>query len=142
MRPRTLCIVALVGLGYAAAQSNSPVSGSTVLTLEGRVSSRKTWGPPGFGETPKVDSRLVIYVLKLGEAKTPKQLSLSENSRELRQDVSEVQLRCDSKALPRCESLLKQSLGRRVTVVGEITEAATPTDFLPVTMFVRLIEKR
>ena len=45
---------------------------------------------------------------------------------------SEVQLRCGRVALPECEKLLAQLVGRRATISGKSDYAIYPADFLPV----------
>jgi len=138
----TTALTALVlWLGFAtitdASPSGSDSSSASVLT--GVLKSQTKWGPPGFGETPKLDSKVVIFVLRLREPRTAKQLSLPDHGTKGDERFSEVQLWCDSTAFPLCEPLLKRSVGKRITVAGQAARAVEPTDYLPVTLRVRLI---
>jgi hypothetical protein len=121
-------------IGVSSQRKDAP----PVLMLTGNLKSETRWGPPGFGETPEKDSRVVIFVLKLRPSRTAKQLSLPEDGEEGEKKFSEIQLRCDSTAFPSCEAALKKSVGHRITVGGEAEPGGAPTDYLPVTMWVRL----
>jgi len=111
-------------------------SGDDLVALTGIVRSRTEWGPPGFGETPKADAKVVIFTLKLSAPRTGKQLSLPEEGGK---QFTELQLRCDSTTFPNCESALKKSVGQKVKVSGLVESAAAPTDYLPVILRVRSI---
>jgi hypothetical protein len=134
-----LTVAVFLGLEgtFRAAPFDSDSPPAVVLT--GVLKSRTEWGPPGFGETPKVDSKTVIFVLRLRKPQPPKQLSLPEGKKKLEETISEIQLWCDSAAFSGCESLLKKSVGHRITVAGQAAWAVEPTDYLPVTFHVRLI---
>lgn len=109
-----------------------------MVILTGTLRSKTEWGPPGYGETPKVDGKVAIFVLKLSKPETALQLSIPPGEKEER-CFSEVQLWCDSAAFPRCDALLKKSVGRRITVSGQAARATEPTDYLPVVIHVHLI---
>lgn len=111
-----------------------------VIVLDGIVSSRQQWGPPGFGETPKVDQKVRVFVLKLRKPKAAKELSLDSGGRPGTR-FAEIQLSCDTDAFPSCRQRLAESVGHHVTVSGELAYAANPSDFLPVGMTVRLIQR-
>ena len=51
--------------------------------LEGMLTQRTFYGPPGFGETPAKDAREKVYLLKLGRlvTMTPIRRSEGENVR-------------------------------------------------------------
>jgi hypothetical protein len=130
-----LCLVFSATPGIPASANEQS---QKMVVLTGALRSRTEWGPPGFGETPKVDGKVSIFVLKLLKPQTPAQLSLPPVKKEERH-FSEVQLWCDSAAFPRCDELLKKAVGHRITVSGEATRATEPTDYLPVVIHVHLI---
>jgi|WetSurMetagenome_2_1015567.scaffolds.fasta_scaffold116030_2 hypothetical protein len=142
---RWLTIVSMMvvlSFGSVRMIAASPSSDEPVVVLTGVVKSKTEWGPPGFGETAKVDGKFVIFTLKLVAARTGKQLSLPEDAKDRDKKFAELQLRCDSSAFPACEGALKRSLGHRVTVGGQVERAAAPTDYLPIILRVRLITNR
>jgi hypothetical protein len=114
-------------------QAQNPVTTSALthtVLVRGTITSRKEWGPPGFGETPKEDGRVVIYILKLKDAKTARQLLLENPSgHDGLKKYSELQLRC---AFSGCEEVMKQSLGREATISGRASLSAAPGDYLPI----------
>jgi hypothetical protein len=131
----------LVYCGYSFSQPVSAKSERSMVTLTGRVEKRREWGPPGFGETPKRDTRIVIYLLKLKMSRTARDLALPPDGTHLDDSYREVQLRCDSTVFPQCELILKSLQGRQVTVVGEPGYAIHPTDYVPIVVQVRLIQR-
>lgn len=114
-----------------AQQNQSPAQ---TVVLEGVVKSRKEYGPPGYGETPRTDPKVTIFVLRLTKATGYRQLGLPPDKERGGRLVSEVQLICHADA---CELQLRNSVGRRVTVRGEADQAAEPGAYLPVVFWVR-----
>jgi hypothetical protein len=130
-----LLLLHVVGL---AAQSPS----APIVALEGTIKSRRVWGPPGFGETPKQDSRTTIYVLKLKKPRTAAGLSLrTPSSQEPGKKYFEVQLFCDSVKFSRCAAAVRSSIGHEVTASGRVDYAAEPADYVPITMEVLAIQR-
>jgi hypothetical protein len=127
----TLCL----GFAYAA---NGNEDSPPMVSLTGILKSKMEYGPPGYGETPKTDPKIKIFVLKLSKSQTGRQLSLPG---EATRKFSEIQLRCDSNAMPQCEPFLEQSIGRQITVSGETDGQTYPTDYLPVILYVRTVAK-
>jgi len=136
---RLLILIVFIGLIGRVDASSMNDGTSSVVLLKGVVRSKTIWGPPGFGETPKLDSKITIYILKLHERRTAKQLQLPDNEKNLGRTFSEVQLRCDSATFLNCEAGLTESVGRKITVGGQTTNATEPTDFLPVILHLHLI---
>lgn len=144
MRTRFLSVMPLLlyGVSLAAQDVVSDRASAHVVVLEGTIKSRRVWGPPGFGETPKQDTRTTIYVLKLKKPKKAAELSLGAPSNEKPpKEYSEVQLFCDSIKFPRCAAAVHSSVGREVTVSGRVDFAVEPTDYVPITMEVLLIQR-
>jgi hypothetical protein len=130
-------------LGFASvvnAQSSKEKS-SSIVVLTGILRSETKYGPPGWGETPKIDPKFKIYVLKFQEPLTAKQLSLhAESGEDLGNDetkgkdkYAEIQLWCTSE-VPQCEDVLKKAVGHKITVSGEAVRCAEPANFLPASM--------
>jgi hypothetical protein len=135
-------LLLLYGVGLAAQDLIADPPSAPIVALEGTIRSRRVWGPPGFGETPKQDSRTTIYVLKLKKPKRAAELSLrAPSSREPAKKYSEIQLFCDSVKFPRCEAAVRSSVGHEVTVSGKVDFAVEPTDYVPITMEVLAIER-
>ena len=53
----TILFIMLFPAGAALAQSNCASYEPAVTSLEGRLASAVAFGPPGYGETPKEDTR-------------------------------------------------------------------------------------
>jgi hypothetical protein len=138
---KVLIALGLAALFVRAQVSETSTASSRVIIVKGTIKSKKVWGPPNFGETPKQDARYVIYVLKLKEGKTATELSLNEESENSHRRYTELQLRCDIGLFPKCERLISHSVGREVTIGGRAEYRVAPTDYLPVTMDVFLIQK-
>lgn len=133
---------ALLATYFARARNpNSSSASSRIVIVKGTIKSKRVWGPPNFGETPKKDARFVIYTLKLKEAKTAAQLSLDEAAGNRLNSYIELQLRCDIARFPQCQALISHSVGREITIGGRAEYGVYPTDYLPVTMDVFLIQK-
>jgi hypothetical protein len=139
-------LAALAILSALWLQSGGKIRGSSAederpktVVLTGVVKLKTEWGPPGFGQTPKIDSKVVIYILRLAESRTAKQLSLEPVSKGEEERVSEIQLWCESTVFPKCESRLKGSIGHRITVAGQVGRPIEALDYLPVILHVRLI---
>ncbi len=135
-------LLLLHGVGLAAQDVVVDRPSAPMVALEGTIRSRRVWGAPGFGETPKQDSRTTIYLLRLKKPKTAGGLSLgAPSNREAAREYSEVQLFCDSTKFPRCAATVHSSVGRRVTVSGKVDFAVEPTDYVPITMEVLAIQR-
>jgi len=98
------------------------------IVLDGTLRAEVHLGPPGYGETPKLDQRDTITVLELnsGVAVCP-DLGLAPKSGPVR--VTAIQLAGVSVAVLR-------SLAQHVTVFGGLTRAVLPRDYLPVVLWV------
>lgn len=135
-----LAVWLCLGLGLSSASSAAPDDGpSKMVVLTGILRSRMEKGPPGYGETPKLDRKVVIFVLRLPKPQSAAQLSLPRGGKLEGMQISEVQLWCDSTVFPSCNSVLKKSIGHRITVSGQATPAAEPADYLQVVFHVHLI---
>ena len=111
------------------------------IVLKGILESKSEWGPPGFGETPRLDSRVSIFVLKLDKPRTARELGLQSDKKD-GEIYKEIQLWCDSALFPRCQEALRKSKGRRIAIGGQAAFAVEPTDYSPVTLRVHLVTDR
>jgi hypothetical protein len=95
--------------------------GSTVR-LTGTVTYRMFYGAPNYGETPKIDRRVRVPILRLERPLTPCELTeFDRDGRKLGEPVREVQI----DAWP-----AKFKSGARRTFVGTIHPATIGADFL------------
>lgn len=134
-------ILIVIRPSLAQAQSLSPEKKNSMLVLSGLLQSRGMWGPPGFGETRKVDVRTVIYVLRLSSGKSSSELQLPSEAEYGKSKFREVQVKCEVERFPQCYEILKKNIGKRLTLVGETSYSVYPTDYLPVNITVRLIRR-
>ena len=104
----------------------------TPVTLSGLLATRKRWGPPGWGESPRSDARVTILVLRLPNAITVKPTADAEAknsfSLETVRHVREIQLYVKDHAAGL--KLARQ----RATVEGILNERIVGGDYTPVTM--------
>lgn len=115
-----------------SAQTQDDLHRTRPVELTGVIRATKHWGPPGFGETPSQDVRHTVYSIRLRKAWTAQQGVR----------YREVQIRCEDSTFPKCLALVKQSLRKEITVIGEAAFAVYPTDYFPVAITVRTIRKK
>lgn len=125
---QALIIFASTSLSLGAQQAQETRGSLSSLALKGTLLRRHFPGAPGFGETPKIDGRVTVYILKLnrpiGRGAVPG-LNLDKKL------VSELQIVCSSLVVPNCQILLKKLVGEEIAISGHITEAIEPNEFLP-----------
>ena len=103
------------------------------LNLKGVVITRTFRGAPGFGESPKIDAVISVHVLRLNTIKTVSDLLSSENTTfSASKRIREVQLDCDTRMFPQCESVLDRARGHLLCVSGKASQAPEPGEFLNV----------
>jgi hypothetical protein len=122
-----------------SAQKAAPVVGAVSyrydtagIRLEGTLTERKEYGPPGYGETPSKDEKTTILVLKLSHPITVQPAANAEangsTSLDPVKDVREVQL-----YIPKPQvSDARKLLGKVVVAVGTLNEAAAPSQYTKV----------
>ena len=105
---------------------------SAGIRLEGTLTERKVYGPPGYGETPAKDERDTILVLKLSQAisvqPTANAQANGSASLDPQKNVQEVQLFVDRSQTAEAHKLL----GKVVVAVGTLNEAAAPSQYTKV----------
>ena len=101
------------------------------ISLCGEVLSDIRYGPPNYGETPETDVKLTVYKLKLKQSITVGTSdSLSEVNTDIFKDIIEVQLVSTN------HGSMNSLLGKNVVIRGELEQAVSGEDFLPVILVV------
>jgi hypothetical protein len=78
-------VLACCGGAYAQPVPNSRAAGkqcfqeSTPIRVTGTVNKQTFLGPPNFGETPKTDHRVTVYVFHFDQPQLPCELSEFDN---------------------------------------------------------------
>jgi hypothetical protein len=99
------------------------------VRLEGMLTERKVYGPPGYGETPAQDERTTILILKLAHAITVEPLAdaKAKDSPNLdtARNIREVQLFVGRSQIAEARKLLSKN----VVAVGTLNEAVAPSQY-------------
>jgi hypothetical protein len=129
--------------------SNASVSERTFkfdtpnVKLEGTLSERVFYGPPGFGETPDKDAREKVFVLTLGQPITavPIEDAQAKGSSSLstQRKVRAVQLFIFPSAK---REHARELIGKAVVAVGTLNEATAPSEHLKVSMRVETLDPK
>ena len=110
-----------------------PISGhcealpQTSLRLVGMVMRQQRFGPPGYGETPKEDERITIYLLRLGRPFDVCALDVHANLSDTIHHVIAMEL--TGKVDP---DRLTRAIGRTLTVYGTLDYQSGSHDFTEV----------
>ena len=122
-----------------SAQTAAPAGGAVSYRydtagtrLEGTLTERKEYGPPGYGETPSKDEKATILVLKLSNPvsvqPTANAAANGSTSLDPVKDVREVQLYIPKPQVADARKLLSKV----VVAVGTLNEAAAPSQYTKV----------
>jgi hypothetical protein len=126
----------------AQAQADAQKGLNNVVVLEGRLMRKLVYGPPGFGETPRVDSKITVYYVALKVPMTPQQLKLSSSLKHPgTRNYEQVQLYCGN-TFTTCNEFLRSHMNHSVLVRGTIAYALEPNDVYPVTMTVAAMDTK
>jgi hypothetical protein len=107
------------------------------VALEGILSERIFYGPPGFGETPEKDARERVLILTLkqsitvvptkdAKAKGSSSLGVERNVRSIQLYLFPIEKRTQARKL----------IGKTVIAIGALNEAVAPSEHLKVSMSV------
>lgn len=114
------------------------------IRLEGTLTERMFYGPPGFGETPAKDLHDKVLVLKLAKPITVEPIEGAEakNSTNLStfKHVRQVQLFFGGSEAVEADA--RKLLGKSIVAVGNIDEATAPRQYTDVTMDVKTVTPR
>lgn len=110
--------------------------------IEGTLTEREVYGPPGYGETPSKDERRSIFVLKLSQpiAVSPLANTTEKNSANLDavRNIHEVQL-----FVSRLQAAdVRKLIGRIVVAVGTLNEAVAPSQYTKVWLDVQSLDSK
>lgn len=111
------------------------------IRLEGTLTERMFYGPPGFGETPAKDLHDKVLVLKLARPITvePVENAEAKNSTNLGTFKHVRQIQLFFSGSQSAEAGARKSLGKRVVAVGSLDEATAPRQYTDVTMDVKTL---
>lgn len=114
------------------------------IQLEGTLTQRTFYGPPGFGETPAKDLHDKVLVLKLAKPITvaPIEGAEAKNSTNLStfKHVRQIQLFFGGSRS--AETDARKLLDKSVVAVGNLDEATAPRQYTEVTMDVKTLQAK
>jgi hypothetical protein len=131
------------GPSRAETKSSEYICDTPGVKLEGRLSERTFYGPPGFGETPRKDAREKVLILNLAqpitvvpvtdaEAKGSASLDTLGNIRAVQLFLFPLSKRDQARKL----------IGKTVVVIGTLNEAVAPSEHLDVSMEVETLNPK
>lgn len=130
----TLCLCLWAGAALGAEKPVTCTYEPTVTTLTGVVKNdRLFYGPPGFGENPKVDAKETPERLVL-DAPIDVKPTKDDHDNEAVASVKELQI------VPNVVPDLKPYLDRRVTVTGKLFQGHTGHHHTPALIALDSIE--
>jgi Domain of unknown function (DUF4431) len=93
-----------------------------MITIQGTVSLKSAYGPPGFGEDPKHDAREDYLALTLDAP-----VCMKASSEPHTDDVSETQIKATQLVFRNGEAFkqTKQWIGKRMSVIGSLFHGIT-----------------
>ena len=112
-----------------------------VDVLQGVLQSVRTLGPPGYGETPKKDSRVRYLVLK-----TEQPVFIPCGPNDLPKGSSDcpstlrLKLLFDIGVDPKSEIRAARFVGKRVKVTGHLERWSTAADYTPIVIWVDTVK--
>jgi hypothetical protein len=153
----SLLILAVSGLAFAnriafagepqASNTNAPERtfkfDTPSVKLEGVLSERIFYGPPGFGETPDKDARERVLILTMRRSITVVPVENAEStgtaSLSTLSNVRAVQLFIFSSAK---SEQARKLIGKTVIAIGTLNEAVAPSEHLRVSMDVQALNPK
>lgn len=125
----------LVFLCGCSTTASSAITTGTDVTLRGALVREAHWGPPNFGETPKIDSRFDAWLIKLDDPIAIKVGAEIGKSKTLR--VGKIQLNFNK--LDQKQNWLRDLSNKEIMASGKLWTSTTPGDIAPVVMEVTQI---
>jgi hypothetical protein len=112
-----IVVFLMVKLG-AAAQPDSLHRTNSVVVIEGRLRHKQVYGPPGFGETPRLGAKITVYYLELKQAMSPELFQLPPSAKNVRaKTYSQVQLYCGND-FAGCDEFLREHSKHTILASG------------------------
>ena len=97
------------------------------VSLCGSLKRETRWGPPGFGETPKVDAKRLVWFVELRRPTVFRHKG--DNGKNVEETLKAVQISLASNAF---DHQLHRSQGRPVVITGPVWSASSEGDMTPV----------
>jgi hypothetical protein len=101
----------------------------TTVRLCGRIRQEVRWGPPGFGETPKIDAKRSVLLLGLTRSATFRHKT--DSGQTVDERISKLQISVPSSA---AGLAARRQSGKAVAVEGPVWSASSEGDVTPVVM--------
>ena len=114
------------------------VAYDSILVLVGTIDTLLRYGPPGYGERPSEDEKVIVPVLRLNEPITVVGDSASDVNRQTEDNVSHLQLVLFQPDTFNCIN----NLGNAAEVRGTLIHSHTGHHYTPVLLQVREIRVR
>ena len=105
-----------------------------LVRVQGTLVKQDRWGPPNFGQTPKEDARVAIYLIRLAQPVSIKLSRAPPGHVRVLYGIREIQLE------KRSGENLDLLIGKRVSVSGKIIEGLAPMQFTQVVLILKTIE--
>ena len=113
-----------------AAERELRADGQSEVSLCGILRHELRWGPPGFGENPKEDTKFTVWFISF---KKPRSFSyVGEHHTEHKESLSEIQLSPDLQNIRKV--VLMQLTGKHVVVKGKLWPATSEGDITAVVL--------
>ncbi len=105
--------------------------------LTGTLVTQERWGPPNFGENPAKDTRVTIYVLRLGETVNVEvPASGSSSSPLFIKGIKEIQIDFPVK------KTYQKFVGQQVVIKGQLLEGLAPLEYTKVVIRAQSVRTR
>jgi hypothetical protein len=142
MKVSVLLFISLCAFEIARAQVMMEPADRPV-TLTGVIRELHAYGPPGWGETKKIDQRFIYLVMDL-----PRQINIpcaqgrSESASIECRSTRQLELFFSSNSADELELTAKKMRGRRVTLTGTLQRQIAPAEMTAIYIEVTAIENR
>ena len=135
-----LWVILSISPGYAL-PTNKKAADQNIVVVEGKLSKMRVFGPPKFGEDPKVDSRVTLYSLEFDHPIKSSALKLFDSTGVIKDSYKNIQIFCDTN-FDRCTRFLDTHNNKRIIVSGIPEFAAEAVDYLPITMTALALQEK
>jgi len=118
------------------------------VRLEGVLIERHVYGPPGYGETPKHDSRAIIFILRVPAAITVKATPESARVEGVPYSPYSVSHVREVQVFPEFANFwdgyrkAKKLIGHRVSAVGHLSDPVAPMEMLKVSFNIASLDPK
>jgi len=138
-----VCGVVLAAFGHAQAPTEPT---DRQITLYGVIKEIHAYGPPGFGETPKTDSRVTYLIIQLPKAIntdcTPERPEWKDSDCAATDKIHLYFSMTADGSPSELERLAGRFKGKRVSVTGKLSRSVSVAQFTPLVLDVTAIESQ